>query len=130
MLLLLFFSFCFFQIEKIENYFIFFRDGTTDVTRTMHFGTPSDFEKDCFTRVLKGQIYLGTSIFPNKIKGNSLDSRARRFLWDVGLDYLHGTGHGIGSYLNVHEGPIGISWRHYPDDPGLEEGMFLSNGKL
>lgn len=72
---------------------------------------------------------MGTSVFPNKIKGNTLDSRARRFLWDVGLDYLHGTGHGIGSYLNVHEGPIGISWRPYPDDPGLEEGMFLSNGE-
>lgn len=50
-------------------------------------------------------------------------------MWDVGLDYFHGTGHGIGAFLNVHEGPMGISWREYPDDPGLQEGMFLSNGK-
>lgn len=57
-----------------------------------------------------------------------MDTLARKFLWDVGLDYLHGTGHGIGSYLNVHEGPMGVSWRAYPDDPGLGEGMFLSNG--
>ena len=62
-------------------------------------------------------------------QGNRLDSLARKFLWDVGLDYMHGTGHGIGMYLNVHEGPMGISWKVYPDDPGLQEGMFLSNGK-
>lgn len=104
-----------------------YRDGTTDVTRTFHFGTPSDFEKECYTRVLKGQLKLARSIFPSKIKGNCLDSFARQFLWDVGLDYAHGTGHGIGSYLNVHEGPMGISWRNIPDDPGLEAGMFLSN---
>lgn len=63
-------------------------------------------------------------------KGNCLDSYARRFLWDVGLDYMHGTGHGIGSYLNVHEGPMGISWREIPNDPGLQPGMFLSNGNF
>lgn len=62
-------------------------------------------------------------------QGHYLDTLARKFLWDVGLDYLHGTGHGIGSYLNVHEGPMGVSWRTYPDDPGLSEGMFLSNGE-
>ncbi|KAK6639078.1 hypothetical protein RUM43_007348 [Polyplax serrata] len=104
-----------------------FRDGTTDVTRTLHFGSPKEFERECFTRVLKGQIYLATAIFPSKIKGNHLDTLARKYLWDVGLDYMHGTGHGIGMYLNVHEGPMGISWRPYPDDPGLQEGMFLSN---
>lgn len=102
-------------------------DGTTDVTRTWHFGQPEDYERECFTRVLKGQIKLGTAIFPSKIKGNYLDSFAREFLWDVGLDYAHGTGHGIGSYLNVHEGPMGISWRLMPDDPGFEPGMFVSN---
>nr|CAD7463726.1 unnamed protein product [Timema tahoe] len=102
-------------------------DGTTDVTRTFHFGTPTQHEKECFTRVFKGQTFLGTAVFPNKIKGNCLDTLARKFLWDIGLDYLHGTGHGIGSYLNVHEGPMGISWRTYPNDPGLQEGMFLSN---
>lgn len=104
-----------------------FKDGTTDVTRTFHFGTPTDYEKECFTRVLKGQLKLARCIFPTKIKGNCLDSFARQYLWEVGLDYAHGTGHGIGSYLNVHEGPMGISWRNIPDDPGLEAGMFLSN---
>ncbi|XP_063235388.1 xaa-Pro aminopeptidase ApepP [Bacillus rossius redtenbacheri] len=104
-----------------------YRDGTTDVTRTLHFGTPTDYERECFTRVFKGQRLLGTAIYPNKIKGNCLDTLARKFLWDVGLDYLHGTGHGVGAYLNVHEGPMGISWRMYPNDPGLQEGMFLSN---
>lgn len=102
-------------------------DGTTDVTRTWHFGTPSDYERDCFTRVFKGQWQLGTLVFPRKSKGNTLDTLARKFLWDVGLDYGHGTGHGIGSFLNVHEGPMGIGTRAMPDDPGLQENMFLSN---
>jgi len=102
-------------------------DGTTDVTRTLHFGTPTEYEKECFTRVFKGQTFLGTAVFPEKVKGNVLDTLARKFLWDVGLNYLHGTGHGIGAFLNVHEGPMGISWRAMPDDPGLQTGMFLSN---
>ncbi|KAG5671242.1 hypothetical protein PVAND_001451 [Polypedilum vanderplanki] len=102
-------------------------DGTTDVTRTWHFGNPTDYEKECFTRVLKGQIQMGSLIFPNKVKGRALDSLARKFLWDYGLDYNHGTGHGIGSFLNVHEGPMGIGTRDYPDDPGLQVNMFLSN---
>ena len=73
----------------------------------MHFGTPKDFEKECFTRVLKGQINLVQAIFPNnKVKGIYLDSLARKFLWEVGLDYSHGTGHGVGAYLNVHEGRV------------------------
>ncbi|KAJ8955577.1 hypothetical protein NQ318_001407 [Aromia moschata] len=104
-----------------------YKDGTTDVTRTLHFGTPTDFEKECYTRVFKGHVKLATAIFPSKIKGNYLDSFAREYLWQVGLDYAHGTGHGIGSYLNVHEGPMGISWRPIQEDPGLEAGMFLSN---
>lgn len=102
-------------------------DGTTDITRTVHFGTPTLFQKECYTRVLKGQIQLVNSIFPNKLVGNYLDSFARQALWQVGLDYLHGTGHGVGMYLNVHEGPSGISWRPYPDDPGMQENMFMSN---
>ncbi|CAH1183392.1 unnamed protein product [Phaedon cochleariae] len=102
-------------------------DGTTDVTRTLHFGEATAFEKECYTRVLKGQMKLASRIFPTKIKGNCLDAFAREFLWQVGLDYGHGTSHGIGSYLNVHEGPMGISWRPYADDPGLQAGMFLSN---
>ena len=88
------------------------------MTRTLHFGTPKPFEKECFTRVLKGQIKVAQAIFPAKIKGNYLDTLARLSLWEVGLDYSHGTGHGVGAYLNVHEGPMGISWRPYPDDPG------------
>ena len=72
-------------------------------------------------------IRLAQAIFPTKIKGNYLDTLARMSLWEVGLDYSHGTGHGVGSYLNVHEGPMGISWRPYPDDPGLQVGMVLSN---
>ncbi|CAG7833794.1 unnamed protein product [Allacma fusca] len=102
-------------------------DGTTDVTRTLHFGTPTEHERECFTRVLKGQIALKQAIFPNKVKGNTLDTLARKSLWNVGLDYIHGTGHGIGHYLNVHEGPQGISYRDIPDDPGLQENMFVSN---
>ncbi|XP_071555219.1 xaa-Pro aminopeptidase ApepP [Temnothorax nylanderi] len=104
-----------------------YHDGTTDVTRTLHFGEPTSFERECFTRVFKGQCRLSTMIFPLKTKGNYLDTLARESLWSVGLDYLHGTGHGVGSYLNVHEEPIGISWKPHPDDPGLQPGMFLSN---
>jgi len=104
-----------------------YRDGTTDVTRTIHLGTPTQHEKECFTRVLKGHIALATAVFPNKTKGHCLDSFARQHLWQVGLDYLHGTGHGVGSFLNVHEGPSGISWRVYPNDPGLQAGMILSD---
>lgn len=102
-------------------------DGTTDITRTVHFGTPTPFQKECYTRVLKGQIQLVNSIFPEKLVGNYLDSFARKALWDVGLDYMHGTGHGVGAYLNVHEGPSGITWRPMPDDPGLQVNMFMSN---
>ncbi|XP_046748913.1 xaa-Pro aminopeptidase ApepP isoform X3 [Diprion similis] len=102
-------------------------DGTTDITRTVHFGSPTAFERECFTRVFKGQCALANAIFPTMIKGNYLDILARKSLWEVGLDYLHGTAHGVGAYLNVHEGPMGISWRLHPDDPGLQIGMFLSN---
>ncbi|XP_058063641.1 xaa-Pro aminopeptidase ApepP-like [Anopheles bellator] len=102
-------------------------DGTTDVTRTVHFGKPSDEEIRAFTHVLKGQIALSTATFPRRVKGQFLDTIARKALWDIGLDYSHGTGHGIGHYLNVHEGPMGIGIRLMPNDPGLEENMFLSN---
>ncbi|KAI1305957.1 Xaa-Pro aminopeptidase 1 [Halotydeus destructor] len=102
-------------------------DGTTDVTRTMHFGAPSDYQKECFTRVVKGHIALARQVFPNKTTGNRLDAIARQHLWQVGLDYGHGTGHGVGMYLNVHEGPTSIGFRPAPDDPGLQEGMILSN---
>lgn len=104
-----------------------YQDGTTDVTRTWHFGQPTAHQIACNTRVLKGQIGLGSAVFPNKVKGQFLDTLARKALWDVGLDYGHGTGHGIGHYLNVHEGPQGISFRVMPDDPGLQANMFVSN---
>lgn len=100
------------------------------MTRTIHFGAPSKYQKECFTRVVKGHIALASAVFPRLTKGHMLDSMARRPLWDAGLDYMHGTGHGVGMYLNVHEGPMGISYRVYPDDPGFTEGMILSNGNL
>ncbi|XP_031144945.1 xaa-Pro aminopeptidase 1 isoform X1 [Sander lucioperca] len=101
-------------------------DGTTDVTRTVHFGTPSAFEKECFTYVLKGHIAVSAAIFPNGTKGHLLDSFARAALWESGLDYLHGTGHGVGCFLNVHEGPCGISYKTFADEP-LEAGMIVSD---
>ncbi|XP_050682912.1 xaa-Pro aminopeptidase ApepP-like [Leptidea sinapis] len=104
-----------------------FRDGTTDITRTRHMGCPTRAQIDAFTRVLKGQICLGSALFPKGIKGNVLDVLARKALWDVGLDYAHGTGHGVGHFLNVHEGPSGVSFRPYPHDPGLNIGHILSN---
>lgn len=103
-----------------------FRDGTTDVTRTLHLGNPTDFEKECYTRVLKGHIALARLIFP-PVKGYLLDSFARQHLWQIGLDYLHGTGHGVGSFLNVHEGPCHIGTRALSDTVPLEKGMILSD---
>ena len=100
--------------------------GTTDITRTVPIGTPTSEMRDRFTRVLKGHIAFATLKFPAGTPGSRIDAIARRALWDVGLDYPHGTGHGVGSYLNVHEGPHYVGWR-----PGngvaLEPGMVLSN---
>ncbi|XP_058841264.1 xaa-Pro aminopeptidase 1-like isoform X1 [Acipenser ruthenus] len=103
-----------------------FKDGTTDVTRTVHFGTPTAYEKECFTYVLKGHIAVSAAVFPNGTKGHLLDSFARSALWESGLDYLHGTGHGVGCFLNVHEGPCGISYKTFADEP-LEAGMIVSD---
>ena len=100
-------------------------DGTTDITRTVAVGTPNAEMKDRFTRVLKGHIALATVKFPKGTTGSSLDVLARRPLWEVGLDYDHGTGHGVGSYLSVHEGPQRIS--KAPNRVALEPGMILSN---
>ncbi|WP_188764164.1 aminopeptidase P family protein [Sandarakinorhabdus glacialis] len=107
-----------------------YRDGTTDVTRTMAVGTPTAEMKDRFTRVLKGHIALARAVFPAGTRGVQLDSLARQFLWEVGLDYAHGTGHGVGSYLAVHEGPqrIAAAWSSQPgNDEPLQAGMILSN---
>lgn len=100
-------------------------DGTTDVTRTVAIGTPSPEQRDRFTRVLKGHIALATARFPKGTTGHQLDVLARQALWQKGLDFKHGTGHGVGSYLGVHEGPHSISPR--PNDTGLEPGMIVSN---
>ncbi|HBG34699.1 MAG: hypothetical protein A2X70_07500 [Alphaproteobacteria bacterium GWC2_42_16] len=99
--------------------------GTTDVTRTLCLGTPSPEQKDMYTRVLKGHIALAATVFPKGTTGAQLDALARQYLWEVGQDYDHGTGHGVGSYLNVHEGPQGISRRGM--NVPLEPGMILSN---
>ncbi|CAF3418743.1 unnamed protein product [Rotaria socialis] len=103
-----------------------YKEGTTDVTRTLHFGQPTDFEKECFTRVLQGFISLASCLFPPNTTGARLDSFARRALWDVGLDYRHGTGHGVGCCLNVHEGPQSIGTRIRSDNY-LVSGMILSD---
>ncbi|KPF80422.1 X-Pro aminopeptidase [alpha proteobacterium AAP81b] len=107
-----------------------YRDGTTDVTRTMAVGTPTAEMRDRFTRVLKGHIALARQIFPAGTRGGQLDALARQHLWMAGLDYAHGTGHGVGSYLSVHEGPqrIAAAWSNQPggDEP-LVAGMILSN---
>jgi Xaa-Pro aminopeptidase len=104
-----------------------YMDGTTDTTRTWHFGTPNAREKRAFTRVLQGHIALDTVVFPAGTSGYVLDTVARRPLWSDGLDYRHGTGHGVGHFLNVHEGPQGVGPRVAYNDIGLVEGMVLSN---
>ncbi|MDD9916074.1 MAG: M24 family metallopeptidase, partial [Rhodospirillaceae bacterium] len=100
-------------------------DGTTDVTRTVAIGTPSDEMRDRFTRVLKGHIAIATARFPEGTSGAQLDILARQALWQAGLDFDHGTGHGVGSYLSVHEGPHRIS--KAPSAVALREGMIVSN---
>lgn len=103
-----------------------YRDGTTDITRTVIVGTPTPEMRDRFTRVLKGHIGIATALFPRGTRGQQLDAFARRPLWEVGLDYAHGTGHGVGSYLSVHEGPARIA-TFGGGDEALAPGMILSN---
>jgi Xaa-Pro aminopeptidase len=100
-------------------------DGTTDVTRTIAVGTPSAEMKDRFTRVLKGHIALSRVRFPAGTTGSALDALARLSLWEGGFDYDHGTGHGVGAYLGVHEGPHRIA--KIPNHVALEAGMIVSN---
>ncbi|CAL4980921.1 unnamed protein product [Urochloa decumbens] len=102
-------------------------DGTTDITRTVHFGKPSEHEKSCYTAVLKGHIALDIAVFPNGTTGHSLDILSRAPLWREGLDYRHGTGHGIGSYLNVHEGPHLISFRPSARNVPLQASMTVTD---
>ncbi|MEO0916451.1 MAG: M24 family metallopeptidase, partial [Pseudomonadota bacterium] len=99
-------------------------DGTTDITRTIAMGTPTDEQRACYTRVLQGMIAISRARFPKDVGGQHLDALARAPLWMAGMDYDHGTGHGVGSYLCVHEGPQGLARRY---EVALEPGMILSN---
>jgi Xaa-Pro aminopeptidase len=101
-----------------------YEDGTTDITRTVAIGEPTAEMRDRFTRVLKGHIAIASAVFPDGTSGAQLDPFARQFLWAQGLDFDHGTGHGVGSYLSVHEGPARIS--KLGSTP-LKRGMILSN---
>ena len=101
-----------------------YEDGTTDVTRTIAIGMPTAEMRDRFTRVLRGHIAIARAVFPDGTTGAQIDSLARQFLWQAGIDFDHGTGHGVGSYLSVHEGPARIS--KLGTTP-LRRGMILSN---
>ncbi len=101
-----------------------YRDGTTDVTRTVAIGNIGEEEKRCFTLVLKGMIALSTAKFPKGTRGQDIDALARIALWKAGFDYAHGTGHGVGSYLSVHEGPQNLSRNGCQE---LIPGMIISN---
>jgi Xaa-Pro aminopeptidase len=101
-----------------------YEDGTTDITRTVAIGEPTPEMRDRFTRVLKGHIAIARSVFPDGTTGAQLDSFARQSLWEAGLDFEHGTGHGVGSYLSVHEGPARLSKL---GTVALKRGMILSN---
>ena len=101
-----------------------YEDGTTDVTRTIAIGAPTPEMRDRFTRVLRGHIAIARAVFPDGTTGAQLDTLARQFLWQAGIDFDHGTGHGVGSYLSVHEGPARIS--KLGTTP-LRRGMILSN---
>ncbi|MFZ5616783.1 MAG: aminopeptidase P family protein [Pseudomonadota bacterium] len=102
-----------------------YQDGTTDITRTVPIGTPTQEMRERFTLVLKGHIALATTRFPSGTTGSQLDVLARKALWDAGLDYDHGTGHGVGSFLGVHEGPQRIA--KAPNSQALKPGMIVSN---
>jgi Xaa-Pro aminopeptidase len=101
-----------------------YQDGTTDVTRTIAIGEPTEEMRDRYTRVLRGHIAIDRAVFPDGVSGAQIDAFARQFLWHAGIDFDHGTGHGVGSYLSVHEGPARIS--KLGTTP-LKRGMILSN---
>jgi Xaa-Pro aminopeptidase len=101
-----------------------YEDGTTDITRTIVVGEPSPEMRDRYTRVLRGHIAIATAVFPKGTTGAQIDAFARRPLWEAGLDFDHGTGHGVGSFLSVHEGPQRIA---KTGTTPLEPGMMLSN---
>ncbi|XP_049898202.1 xaa-Pro aminopeptidase 2 [Epinephelus moara] len=97
-------------------------DGTTDITRTVHWGTPTAMQKEAFTRVLMGNIEISRTIFPSGTRGVNMEMLGRRALWEVGLNYGHGTGHGVGNYFGVHEWPVGFQSNNIP----FRTGMFTS----
>jgi Xaa-Pro aminopeptidase len=101
-----------------------YEDGTTDVTRTIAIGEPTSEMIDRFTRVLRGHIAIARALFPDGTTGAQIDTLARQYLWQAGIDFEHGTGHGVGSYLSVHEGPARISKLGITP---LKRGMILSN---
>lgn len=101
--------------------------GTTDVTRTFHFGTPTAEQRRCFTRVLQGNIAIDRLVFPYNTTGYVIDALARAPGWRDHLEYRHGTGHGVGHFLNVHEPPMGIGTRIVFNETGLKPGMVISN---
>ncbi|KAF9087825.1 hypothetical protein BGX23_007835 [Mortierella sp. AD031] len=104
-----------------------YTDGTTDITRTLHFKTPTPHQKRCFTRVLQGHIAIDSIVFPEGTTGYVLDILSRQALWSDGLDFRHGTGHGVGAFLNVHEGPQGCGTRLAFNEVPLRPGMTLTN---
>ena len=108
-------------IDSGANYL----DGTTDITRTISLGNPTNAQRHDFTLVMKGHISLAEAIFPRGTRGAQLDALARINLWKEGLSYLHGTGHGVGHFLNVHEGPQSIRLNENPTP--LMPGMITSN---
>ncbi|XP_077433855.1 xaa-Pro aminopeptidase 2 isoform X1 [Vanacampus margaritifer] len=97
-------------------------DGTTDITRTVHWGSPTAMQKEAYTRVLMGNIEISRTIFPSGTRGANMEMLGRRALWEVGLNYGHGTGHGVGNYFGVHEWPVGFQSYNIP----FREGMFTS----
>ncbi|KAM4622151.1 xaa-Pro aminopeptidase 2 [Polymixia lowei] len=97
-------------------------DGTTDITRTVHWGTPTAMQREAFTRVLMGNIEITRTIFPSGTRGVNMEMLGRRALWEVGLNYGHGTGHGVGNYFGVHEWPVGFQGNNIP----FRQGMFTS----
>jgi Xaa-Pro aminopeptidase len=101
-----------------------YQDGTTDITRTVPIGQPTEEMRTRYTLVLKGMIEISMLRFPPGVRGSDLDAVARLALWKAGLDYAHGTGHGVGSYLSVHEGPQRLA---KTGTEKLLEGMILSN---
>ena len=101
-----------------------YEDGTTDITRTVAIGRPSSLMRDRFTRVLKGHIAIARAVFPAQTSGAQIDALARLALWRAGLDFDHGTGHGVGSYLSVHEGPQRLA---KTGTTALAPGMIVSN---